>query len=283
MNIQWIGSHPNNYDVGRKGSQIKYVVLHWIVGTLESADATFQKSDRFASATYGIGDSEIHQYVNESDTSYANGNLISNRESITIEHEGGWELPDGTRLKPTPQTHETSAGLVADICKRYRIPIDRNHIKGHREISSTQCPGTLDIDQIITRAKELSAIIIPTMDADKQKGIDKLDQYRKERKQGAEGNYESYVGAIIGSDKDIIGKDQDLQSAKGTIDRLNSQITALETTVKINGEAFDSIKKQLKIAQDALADEVNKPPASGKVYSNPVAKFFIKLADLAES
>lgn len=151
MNIKFVGAHPNNFQVGRGGKSIKYVVCHWIVGTLESADATFQNPQRIASATYGIGDNDTHQYVKENDTAYANGNFLSNQESISIEHEGGPDIPI------TNATYETSAQLIAEVCKRYLIPLDRNHIRKHNEVSDkpTQCPGTLDLDRLIKRAKEL--------------------------------------------------------------------------------------------------------------------------------
>lgn len=156
MTIKWIGAHTNNYTVGRGGKNINKIVLHWIVGTLESADATFANPDRRASAHYGIGDKDIHQYAKESDTAWHASNWTVNQESIGIEHEGGWLLDDGTRQKPSDETHETSAQLVADICKRYNLPIDRNTIHVHNEYSATQCPGSLDVDRIIERAKQLN-------------------------------------------------------------------------------------------------------------------------------
>jgi hypothetical protein len=152
-NIKWVGCHPNNYSVGR-GKEIKLIVLHWIVGTLESADATFANADRKASAHYGVGDNDIHQWVKEDDTAWHSGVWVVNQASIGIEHEGGWLLPDGTRKVPTDKTHETSGKLVADICRRYNIPIDRQHIVTHREQSATECPGTLDVDRIIQIAKD---------------------------------------------------------------------------------------------------------------------------------
>jgi hypothetical protein len=156
MNIKWVGAHSNNYTVGRS-KPIKIVALHWIVGTLESADATFNNPDRKASAHYGIGDDDVHQWVRESDTAWHAGNWEANQISIGIEHEGGWLLPDGTRQKPSDKTHETSAKLVADICARNDIPIDKEHIRTHREYSATTCPGTLDVDRIIELAKSYSA------------------------------------------------------------------------------------------------------------------------------
>jgi N-acetylmuramoyl-L-alanine amidase CwlA len=148
MNIKWVGAHSNNYG-SRYNNKIQYVILHWIAGTLESCDATFQNPTRYASAHYGVGDSDVHQYVSENDCAWHAGNLLMNRQSIGIETEGSPTLPI------TEASYKTLAELVKDICNRYSIPIDREHIKGHREVSdkATQCPGTLDIDKVISLIK----------------------------------------------------------------------------------------------------------------------------------
>jgi len=151
--MKQIPAHPNNYGIGRAGHKVDKIILHWIAGTLASCDATFQNPTRKASAHYGIGGDKLHQYVNESDTAWHAGNLTVNRQSIGIEHEGGPTIPISDK------TYKTSSLLIRDICQRYGIPLDRKHIKGHNEISATQCPGTLDIDRLIKMAKTENAII----------------------------------------------------------------------------------------------------------------------------
>ena len=141
MTIKFIGSP--NFDNSRK--PIKQVVIHWIVGDLTSADATFQKVGG-VSAHYGVEDEIIHQYVLEEDTAYAVGVYYRNQESISIEHSAS---PD--RLASNA-TYSTSAKLIADICQRNNIPVDRQHIIGHNEIKATQCTGTMDIDRLIREA-----------------------------------------------------------------------------------------------------------------------------------
>ena len=149
MTIKWLGANSNNFQVGRSGNKIDKVVLHWIVGKLSAADATFQNPERIASAHYGIGHTEVHQYVREEDTAYHAGNLTINRQSIGIEHEGGPDLPI------SEDTHKTSIELVTDICRRYSIPADRQHIIKHSEVPrATQCPGTLDIDRIVREVQK---------------------------------------------------------------------------------------------------------------------------------
>lgn len=43
---------------------------------------------------------------------------------------------------PTEKQIENCAELVADICTRYGIPIDTDHVVGHGELMATSCPGT---------------------------------------------------------------------------------------------------------------------------------------------
>lgn len=151
MTIKQTPASTMNYGVGRNGLKVNKVVLHWMDGTLSSTDAHFANPASKVSAHYGIGQSEIHQYVQESDTAYHAGNLTVNRESIGIEHEGG------TTITITEAVINQSIELVTDICKRYSIPADREHIKKHSEIKATQCPGTLPIDRIVEEvAKKLS-------------------------------------------------------------------------------------------------------------------------------
>jgi len=153
--MEFIPANSNNYKVGRDGRAIDMVIIHTVVGSLNSAVTVFQNPGRIASAHYIVGlQGRIVQMVKETDTAYHAGNWDVNLRSIGIEHEDNGDY-NGPR---TPTLYETSANLVADICKRYNIPIDRNHIKGHREVSiaGTACPDSLDVDRITNRAREIA-------------------------------------------------------------------------------------------------------------------------------
>lgn len=132
------------------GNRVKIdrVVIHWIVGNLASADAVFSKTSPGTSAHYGIEDDKIHQYVAENRVAYHAGNYPVNQRSIGIEHSAqpGRVASD--------KTYETSAQLIAEISKRYGIPLDRTHIIKHSEVKATQCPGTMDLDRLISLAKK---------------------------------------------------------------------------------------------------------------------------------
>jgi N-acetylmuramoyl-L-alanine amidase len=51
--------------------------------------------------------------------------------------------------------YQSSAALVRDICARWSIPIDRDHIIGHREIYGHKtCPGpVVDLDRLVKMAR----------------------------------------------------------------------------------------------------------------------------------
>jgi len=137
MNIIWKGSP--NYGTTRFGNNIEYIVCHWIVGTLASADAVFANPNSDVSAHYAVGNGEIHQYVKESNTAWHAGNQTANRKSIGIEHQGSPTMPI------TDATYNTSADLIADICRRYgkRFPL-----RPHNDFVRTACPGMLDLNRL---------------------------------------------------------------------------------------------------------------------------------------
>lgn len=154
---RWLGSP--NYTPARAGHDMSppsWVVLHTMVGTLGAANSRFQVEREMASAHYGVGlDGRLYQWVNERDAAWTNGatgrgGVGDNLDSITIEHEDGGDF-DGPR---TPELYAASAMLVADICERYAIPCDRDHVIGHRECdyASTRCPDALDLDRIVRDA-----------------------------------------------------------------------------------------------------------------------------------
>ena len=167
MNIIWKDS-PNQDD-NRK--QIKLVVLHWFgTGTLESANARFQNPASQVSAHYGVSGNTVYQWVKEDAVAYHAGVYSVNQESIGIEHDAT------TEHLASEDTYKTSIQLVAEICKRYNIPIDREHIRKHSEFKATQCCGTLDIDRIVREAKLFISPTLPILGITKEQII--IDVYK---------------------------------------------------------------------------------------------------------
>ncbi len=154
MNIKQVPAHPNNYDKSQKTKV--GIVFHWIVGSLESAGSSFQNPNRRASAHYGIGDNEIHQFVDEKYTAWHCGNYPKNQIYIGIEHEGG-QMVNGQRQKPSQMTHDTSAELCANICRRWgitKLEYGKNAFR-HRDITPTECSGSLDVEYIINKTNQI--------------------------------------------------------------------------------------------------------------------------------
>lgn len=157
LNIKWVGS-PNK-SKGRNGFRPEAVVIHIMEGTLKGTDSWFKNPVSKVSAHYGIGlDGEVHQYVLETDTAQHAGrksnsswsllkaNVNPNWYTIGIEHEGKSDTVW------TDEMYNASAELVREICTRWHIAIDRNHIIGHREKT---CPGAqVSLDRLIKLAKE---------------------------------------------------------------------------------------------------------------------------------
>lgn len=149
----WLASP--NFWLDREGHdmaiQPAYVVIHTMVGTIASANSRFQIPSEGASAHYGVGlDGRLVQWVDEKDAAWHAGNAGINLDSIGIEHEDGGRYND-----PRPDAlYAASAALVRRICLRYAIPIDRAHIREHREVSDapTACPDALDVERIVRMA-----------------------------------------------------------------------------------------------------------------------------------
>jgi N-acetyl-anhydromuramyl-L-alanine amidase AmpD len=142
-----------NFTKNRQGKKINKIIIHWLgMGTLESANNRFMLATSVASAHYGISGAKVYQWVKDEDAAWHCGNFKVNLESIGIEYDANPTQP------ASGETYQTSAELIANLCAKYQIPLDRQHILGHKEIKATQCPGTIDIDKLILLAKNKSLV-----------------------------------------------------------------------------------------------------------------------------
>jgi N-acetylmuramoyl-L-alanine amidase len=165
----------------RYGEKPVAVVIHIMAGSLDSTTGWFANPSSGVSSHYGVGkDGRVFQFVKEYYAAWTNGDTnkpdmsvawiaqtvkdndsfcskysygVANARTITIENEG----QTGEVL--TPIHWSTLVRLVADICKKNNIPVDRQHINGHYQINSVtrpNCPGKgIDLDKLV---KEVQAM-----------------------------------------------------------------------------------------------------------------------------
>jgi N-acetyl-anhydromuramyl-L-alanine amidase AmpD len=125
-NFRW-ADRPDDYGIDT-------VVIHVTQGNLGSAVKAFEDPGHRAAAHYIVGkDGRVTQMVRELDVAYHAGNRDYNERSVGIEHEGFVDRPQDF----TDVMYAASARLTAAVCRRYDIPVDREHIVGHVEVPGT--------------------------------------------------------------------------------------------------------------------------------------------------
>ncbi|MEX0991735.1 MAG: glycosyltransferase [Actinomycetota bacterium] len=153
-----------NFDKGRKRRRPSAVVVHTTDGSFGAAAAWMTDPASGVSAHYLVGlDGSVLQLVDERDTARHAGVLVEpaakitatlgddpNLKTIGIEfaddgNPGGINRPDAQ--------YEVGAELLRAISDRWKIPLDREHVLGHRELRADKtCPGNFDIDRLILDA-----------------------------------------------------------------------------------------------------------------------------------
>lgn len=146
------GYDANIMNCDSNRTKIDTLVIHHNGGTNdEGARRTwYVYTGHGTSAHYQVTPDKIWGCVGENYVAYHAGNYPVNQRSIGIEHLNNTGAPTWTIAE---ETYRNSARLIRDICERYNIPMDRQHILKHSECSQTQCPAGIDIDKLIAMAK----------------------------------------------------------------------------------------------------------------------------------
>lgn len=140
-------AHVNNYEKGRRGYKICKFTPHIMAGILTARQCgvnVFQKSNRYASANYGIGnDGEIACYVGEENRSYASYSASNDCQAVTVEVSnceigGEWRISD--------KAWNSLVKLAVDVCRRngFRLVYDgtpNGSLTRHNMFINTTCPG----------------------------------------------------------------------------------------------------------------------------------------------
>ncbi|MGK5532441.1 N-acetylmuramoyl-L-alanine amidase [Streptomyces sp. URMC 129] len=140
---EWIPASTANYRRANRPRDypIDRVVIHMPEATYPITLRVFQDPGHGACTHYVVRSSDGHiaQLARELDVAFHAGHQGFNERSVGIEHEGWADDPSYL----TDALYEASAELVAGICERYGIPVDREHIVGHNEVPDVVriCPG----------------------------------------------------------------------------------------------------------------------------------------------
>lgn len=132
----WRPAHPNNYSAGL--NRPNKIIIHVVQGTWGSALNWFQNAASGVAAHFTVATTgRIGQSLGDLAAGYHAGNWTYNKSSIGIEHAGYVSDPSWF----TDEMYHASARLVAWLCKKHGIPVDRKHILAHSQI-----PGTTHTD-----------------------------------------------------------------------------------------------------------------------------------------
>jgi len=130
-----------------KSLNISRIVIHVAEGSYSGTINWFQDPRSKVSAHYVVSRrGKIAQCVRDKNIAYHAGDWRYNQHSIGIEHAGY----GSNRRTWSDAMYRASARLSAYISRKYKVPVDRKHIVGHRKVSSTLCPGRhFDMDRYL--------------------------------------------------------------------------------------------------------------------------------------
>lgn len=118
----------------RGGKKVTHITIHAMWGSYEGSLQWFQSASNpyYTSAHYSVSKTgRVGQSVWEHLAAHHVG--VHNGYTIGVEHEDNQQMNSPGWV--TDKMLHASAKLVAHLCKKYRIPIDRAHIRGHWEFS----------------------------------------------------------------------------------------------------------------------------------------------------
>jgi len=150
---------------GRAGKKICRITPHHAVGnlTVERIGQVLESSK--ISATYGIQDENIAQYVSEENRPWTSSSAANDNEAITIEIANNCSVADGDKLgwPISDKSLDTFIKLAVDIMIRYDFPplVVGENLTWHSMFSATVCPGPYLMSKMQHIADTCNSIVFP--------------------------------------------------------------------------------------------------------------------------
>lgn len=253
----------------RGGNKKLGVVIHTMVGTLAGTDSYFHNQSSQVSAHYGIDldGSKVYQWVDESDQAWAQG--IVSKPTFPLVTQRPGTNPNSFLISiecadnKDPHNADRSAQygplieLVKDICQRNNIPIDRDHICGHREIRSTKtCPGNIDVDYVVSQAAQNGGTMPGQLPDNYPQIIHKASQWDETVKKylpdqrPEDASFDAIQRVVAGIQSQVSGLENKLKAQTEEMARRESEITNREEQVS-RKEA--QLLEQEKMKNDEIA------------------------------
>lgn len=239
------------YFSARGGNRPVLIVIHTTVGYYESTIQYFKSNDNRVSAHYVVSlQGDITNMVPEDFASHHAGNVLNPTNSIVKSKGGnpnhysiGIENADDNNPHGANRTVQivALAKLVAEIAKRHNIPIDREHICGHKEIFSAKtCPGNINVDTVVEMAKNIAGQNGGNMpDVNYQEYGKSLESMMKRYGKGSVSDFENFLvehlgtngqGGHLASEREFVGSIKNALGLPGSANKSTvlSEISSLK-------------------------------------------------------
>ncbi len=142
----WHGAADNYTRSNRRAKDVDTIVVHVAQGSYSGTIGWFGKSRSNVSAHYVVSrDGRVAQCVRDDNIAWHAGLWRYNKRSIGIEHAGYASEPK------TAHQYRASAKLSAYLSRQFGIPVNRQHIIGHRDVPGVNktCPGRFDFSKYL--------------------------------------------------------------------------------------------------------------------------------------
>lgn len=138
-----------NYWEGRGGLTPEAIVIHITDGPASACIDWFLRPESQVSAHYLVTrKGRVYQFVKERDSAWHAGRVVKPRWRLLREgvnpnyYTIGIEMEGWDEEKPTFIQTVVTAILIGVIAKRWKIPLDKDHVIGHNQIDRRKaCPG----------------------------------------------------------------------------------------------------------------------------------------------
>jgi len=188
MNL--VRSPSKNFYNGRFGYKPELIVVHCTDGYYPG-DLNWLRgaSDPPVSSSYYIApDGTAHQLVDDANGAWHAGRVLNPSAKLVVARPNinpnwysiGIEVSLRGNENIRQLQWDSLKKLVRYLAGKYNIPVDRDHIVGHREIFSAKtCPGLINIDQLVAELNQAEPLPIPPNLVDKEELKSKIINYIK--------------------------------------------------------------------------------------------------------